>query len=115
MSLTKKQLLTTTKSTGPITIRRSAAAVPQHPEYEASLWRWVFYLNSYEGGQDYGLNTEYLFTHARDGGGPQLPAPARRLLQLLPLYSGCLRLASVQEGDYPGIARRGLPRFPAKR
>jgi hypothetical protein len=30
------------------------------------LPRWVFYLNSYEGGEDYALNTEYLFTHARE-------------------------------------------------
>jgi hypothetical protein len=66
MSLTKKQILTTTKNTGPITIRRTADTVPQHPEYEAMLPRWVFYLNSYEGGEDYVLNTEYLFTHARE-------------------------------------------------
>jgi len=66
MSLTKKQILTTAKSTGPITIRRTASAVKQHPEYEFMLPRWVFYLNSYEGGEDYVSNTEYLFTHARE-------------------------------------------------
>ncbi len=66
MSLTKKQILTTTKNTGPIQIRRTAGTVKQHPEYEAMLARWVFYLNSYEGGADYVLNTEYLFTHARE-------------------------------------------------
>lgn len=66
MSLTKKQILTTTRTTGPIRIRRDAGIVQQHPEYETMLAQWVFYLNSYEGGSDYVLNTEYLFTHARE-------------------------------------------------
>jgi hypothetical protein len=66
MSLTKKQILTTVKNTGPITVRRSADGVQRHPEYKAMLLRWIFYLNSYEGGEDYVANTEYLFTHARE-------------------------------------------------
>jgi len=66
MSLTKRQILTSTKSSGPITIKRGTGAVRQHPEYEAILPRWVFFLCSYEGGEDYVANTEYLFTHARE-------------------------------------------------
>jgi hypothetical protein len=37
-----------------------------HPEYEMLLPRWLFFLDSYEGGFDYTQNPHYLFSHSRE-------------------------------------------------
>lgn len=38
----------------------------RHPEYELMLPRWLFFLNSYEGGPEYTENPDYLFSHSRE-------------------------------------------------
>jgi len=38
----------------------------RHPQYDVMLPRWLFFLNSYEGGSDYTENPQYLFSHSRE-------------------------------------------------
>jgi hypothetical protein len=61
-----KEILTTTSERPPLRVKKGYTAASHHPEYDFMLPYWVFYLNSYEGGPNYTLNSDYLFTHSRE-------------------------------------------------
>lgn len=66
MSQTMKEILTTTSERPPLRVKKGYTVASHHPEYDFVLPYWVFYLNSYEGGPNYTLNSDYLFTHSRE-------------------------------------------------
>jgi len=61
-----KEILTSTSDAPPVHVKKGYTAASHHPEYDFMLPYWVFYLNSYEGGPNYTLNPNYLFTHSRE-------------------------------------------------